>query len=363
VPGESPLVVLHVAEAAGAGTATSIRSMIRAVPEARHTVLYIPRRSHVSPPDELEDVTYIQKACNSHLAAIRAVGLEYRRINPHVVHLHSSLAGLYGRLGTTPTRKIVYTPHCFAFERTDLPPILSSLIRSAERVLSRRTGCYLAVSEREGHLAAGLGGRQIEVCGNAPGLPQSIAGSASPPRGNRPLRVVAMGRVGPQKAPDFFLRTVERARALGSSARFVWIGDGEPGMCAALESHGVVVTGWLPHEQALRELASADAYLHTAAWEGQPMTVLEAAAIGLPVILRRVPSTTGLRVGVSVDDEASAAVELLRLEDSGRWVAVSAQGLAYVGNHATIERLRAPLLRAYRLQAAATGGVRDVVPG
>jgi glycosyltransferase involved in cell wall biosynthesis len=56
-----------------------------------------------------------------------------------------------------------------------------------------------------------------------------------------------------------------------------------------LEKSGVEVTGWLPKESGLSVLAGASVYLHTARWEGFPVSLLEAVAIGVPVVVLRRP--------------------------------------------------------------------------
>jgi glycosyltransferase involved in cell wall biosynthesis len=51
-----------------------------------------------------------------------------------------------------------------------------------------------------------------------------------------------------------------------------------------LTAAGVQVTGWLPHDEALREMARATAYLHWTAWDGQALSLLEAMAQDTVVI-------------------------------------------------------------------------------
>ena len=72
-----------------------------------------------------------------------------RRYQPDLIHLHSSWAGLLGRLVPLGRRKIVYTPHCYAFERRDLSQVVRIGLWLVEKILSRRNAGVFAVSPRE----------------------------------------------------------------------------------------------------------------------------------------------------------------------------------------------------------------------
>jgi glycosyltransferase involved in cell wall biosynthesis len=91
----------------------------------------------------------------------------------------------------------------------------------------------------------------------------------------------------------------------------MWVGGGEPAAEQALRDVGVLVTGWSPRRSALGWLATADVYVHTAAWEGAPVSVLEAAALGLPIVARRNPSLAALGMP-SLSDTPEALIEAIR---------------------------------------------------
>ena len=50
------------------------------------------------------------------------------------------------------------------------------------------------------------------------------------------------------------------------------------------------MTGWLPRSEAIRLLAESTAYVHTARWDGAPMTMIEAHALGLPQVAISTPA-------------------------------------------------------------------------
>ena len=78
------------------------------------------------------------------------------------------------------------------------------------------------------------------------------------------------------------------------------------------------MTGWLSRSQALGWLASADVYVHTAAWEGLPVSVLEAAALGLPIVARRIPALEPLRLPLLCDSPEALVAALRPLVDERR---------------------------------------------
>ena len=78
------------------------------------------------------------------------------------------------------------------------------------------------------------------------------------------------------------------------------------------------MSGWLAPAQLHDRLASAAALLFTSRGEGMPMAVLEAQAMGLPVVASRVTGVVDLiddgengLLGESVDELADALTKVL----------------------------------------------------
>ncbi|MCC3768841.1 glycosyltransferase [Streptomyces sp. UNOC14_S4] len=288
--------VLHVVESYGGGVAAAMGSYLAAVPGVEHWLLV---RSRPGCPVALPvqaRAAEVFTLPDGHLARVRAVAAAYDWLSPQWVHAHSSLAGVYTRLAwNIPARAIVYTPHCYAFERLDISPCVRLACLLAEGVLARRTGTVAACGPREAELAARLNRAQrvVHVPNVAPsavsGAEGAVAGWSGAPAGGRPV-AVAVGRVCRQKDPVFFARA---AACVPGALTWVWVGDGGPAR-GVLQDAGVTVTGWLPRSEVLSLLRSADVYVHTAAWEGVPLSLLEAAAAGLPVAARDIPALAAL---------------------------------------------------------------------
>jgi glycosyltransferase involved in cell wall biosynthesis len=93
-----------------------------------------------------------------------------------------------------------------------------------------------------------------------------------------------VGRFGPQKALGVALDAVAQVEGV----TLVLAGDGEGRRELEVQAlplgDRVRFLGALPRERALELLAAADASLLTSAWENLPHSVLEALAVGTPVI-------------------------------------------------------------------------------
>jgi glycosyltransferase involved in cell wall biosynthesis len=295
-------LILHVVEALGSGVTTALEDYLRSAPGYVHVVLGW-RRQRAQTGDELARLAAgVLPLPPGRLAQFLAVRRWVEELRPDIVHAHSSYAGLYVRL--LPKRlagAVVYTPHGFSFERRDIPAPLRGGFWLAEAALSLRGACVAAVGPREAELARRLpGGQRVVHVPNVirlvqPVEPPEAAELGAVDAGSAPyLRLATLGRITPAKDPAFFRRLVVLGRDLGLPLRWIWVGGGAPADEQALRDAGVLVTGWTSRARALGWLATADVYVHTAAWEGAPVSVLEAAALGLPVVARHNPALAAL---------------------------------------------------------------------
>ncbi|MGI8777112.1 MAG: glycosyltransferase [Acidimicrobiales bacterium] len=300
--------MLHVVVRTGSGVAAAIGDHMAAMPEFDHHLL-VSRDETCPIGDHLERrATSVIDLPAGHLAPIRRLRDVSRELAPDVVHAHSSHAGAYVRLalGAQQQARVVYTPHCYAFERTDVAWPVRSAFWLVEAALSFRGAQVAACSPLETTLARSLPGRQqvTYVPNIAPDL--DLDGADPSPT----MRVSAAGRVSAQKAPWLFAAAARRNREDANPAEWVWIGGGDHDQEAVLRAAGVAVTGWLPRDEAVRCLARSHVYVHTASWESAPMTILEAAAIGVPVVARRTRAMEALGIAPLFDSE-TGLLELL----------------------------------------------------
>lgn len=217
------------------------------------------------------------------LRAARILRGELARHDGGVLHLHSSFAGVVGRL-VAPARgwRVFYSPHAYGFLNDSLGRPVRLGTETLERFLGRR-GRTIAVSEAEGEAAARIvGGGRVITVPNGVDLPPKI----TPPPDGR-FTVLSIGRALYQRRTDL---VAEVARTVTGElpSTFVWVGDGPER--ETLAAAGVEVAGWLPRAEVAARLDEAHVVLHLAAFEGLPLAVLEAMAAGRPVVATDLPA-------------------------------------------------------------------------
>jgi len=134
------------------------------------------------------------------------------------------------------------------------------------------------------------------------------------------------------------------------------VGDGDPEREAMLRAVGVEVTGWLPQEQVRSRLATATAYVQTSRWEGLPLAVLQAMAVGLPcLVLDAVGNRDAVehnRTGLIANDTDDLEMYLTMLLASAPMRArLGASARAQAAERFSLARFRANLLDLYGVQA------------
>lgn len=354
--------VLHVVEAFGGGVAAAVRDYVRALPECEHhLVCRLRPEAETLEPEWIDEFASIHRIDRGQLGATKFVRDTITHLKPDVVHAHSSYAGVWARtalIGVDGVR-CVYTPHAWAFDREDKSAAERRTYRSVERALSRRTdvlaGCSRAENQEVRKWSAKL--KTVYVPNVAPDVQREITGAPIQewvdPRG--PL-IVGSGRLTMQKDPEWFAKVVTALRASGESVRALWIGGGDDALQAELEGQSIEVTGWVDPTTVLERLAQADLYVHTARWEGFPITVLEAARLGRPMAVRGIRAFDDIGLPLVVTEPGDLVENWARLKDpQARSTVVAEQHAALWENTRSMQRER--LAEAYGLELLPTGAL------
>lgn len=303
--GSPPIHVVHVVESFAAGCLVAIATLCHSAREGvRHSVIHAARPETPKNFTEFfpDDVAFYSLPMTR---AVRPVqdwraftGLRVllAQLRPDIAHCHSSKAGFLGRWAARSLHiPSVYTPHGYAFLRTDVGRLQRSCYKMAEWFAALAGDAVVACGRDEYELACALTGenRNLVCIPNAVNLKEMDAlcrrmPLASPRSENERVRVGTCGRMEPQRNPRLF---AELATALKESAAWTWIGA--PSETAALPPH-VNCSGWLSRSETLTRLAQLDIYVQTSLWDGLSYAVLEAMTFGKPIVATDIPANRAL---------------------------------------------------------------------
>jgi len=241
------------------------------------------------------------------LAALAAI---VRDVDPDLVHLHSSKAGLVGRLLLRGRRTTVFQPHGWSFLAAT--GATGRLALAWERRAMRWTDQLVCVSEEECQVATDRGLRGPTVV-----LPNGVDLQRWPFRDRddrtraraelgldgSPL-AICVGRLTEQKGQRDLLAVWPQVRDRVPGARLTLVGDGPDRvdlerLAAAVP--GVSLVG--NRSDVATWMGAADVVAVPSRWEGMALVPLEAMASGRSVVAYRV---TG--VAESVPESAGAVV-------------------------------------------------------
>ena len=152
-----------------------------------------------------------------------------------------------------------------------------------------------------------------------------------PPPIDRKHRLIAIGRLDPQKGFDWLIDQVARIPMFQQPNADAWelviVGDGpqKAELAERIQKHGlsaqIYLAGWQP--DISRWLRDSDIYVLSSRWEGMPNTLLEAMAHGLPVVatnaegVSELLSTAELRRQVLPPDQEALRLTLgMMMEDA-----------------------------------------------
>ena len=241
--------------------------------------------------------------------AVRELRRLYQRLEPAIVHTHSSKAGVLGRMAARGAGAgVVHTIHGWGHTPTDPWPRRTAFVAS-ERIAARWCDRLVAVSRdtRDEGLRLGIGRpEQYDV------IPEYVDYTPADPdfEGTRrrareqlalPAEAEVVGWVGrfmPQKDPGTLAGAAAELLDARPELHVCFIGDGpdrgevERRLAGNGHDGRVHFAGF---RKDIRPLYAAfDVLLHTSLWEGQPRVPQEAIAERVPVVTARVAGTRDL---------------------------------------------------------------------
>lgn len=229
-----------------------------------------------------------------------------RKLKPHIVHTHSSKAGILGRWAAFFARVpvIIHTFHGFGFNDRQKPRVRKTYIR-AEKMTAKVSTALFAVSKNNLEKAVSLGICPADKISVVHSGIDMKAWEGNIPRADakksfgiaKDVPVVGMAACfKEQKAPLDFIEIAARVKKINPRTKFIIVGDGilrgeiEKSIYRHRLGDDVILAGWRTDMEKV--LPAFDVNVLTSLWEGLPRVSLEAGVCLIPQVLSNVDGTS-----------------------------------------------------------------------
>lgn len=221
------------------------------------------------------------------LKALKSVVGLMRKINPDLVHCHSSKAGMLGRMAAwLHSKPVIFTIHGWGFGPGRKQSI-SKFVFLTERFLKPLTNFYISVSladEHAGIKTLGISHQRIKTIRNG----VSDGGERTKLQGDRVITMVARNDF----PKDY--QTLASALKYVEFVKALFVGDRTDDLefceqCRGLAAQNADKLHFLgPRDDVPSLLARSQVFVLSSRFEGLPLSIIEAMRQGLPIVASRV---------------------------------------------------------------------------
>ena len=205
-----------------------------------------------------------------------------KKINPDIVYLHSTFAGVVGRIASIglPT-KVVYNPHGWSF-KMDNSYLKKLIFKLIEFSLSFLTDKFILISESEYILAnhISFNKSKFSLINNCfEGITGDSRNEIEEIFPNEDFIIGMVGRLSPPKEFFFFIDFAKKILQIRNDTNFIIVGDGE--LRSEIErmildnglGDKIYITGWVDNPRNYIE--KFDQAILFSRWEGLSLTIAE----------------------------------------------------------------------------------------
>lgn len=275
--------VVHIVEAFGGGIFTFLVDLVNSTSQQFEVVIVYAEREQT--PENFKEyfdsnVKFIKSnyltrkiSLKNDILAIKEIKKILKDEKPDVVHLHSSKAGIIGRIAANSKKcKVIYNPHGFSFLMRDASETKRKIYWLIEKMATLRKCTVVGCSQGEYQEAKKLTKNSICINNgvNVEKLSIELANINEHNKQNTNLKVCTVARINYQKNPCLFNEIAKK----NPNIQFTWIGDGD--LKDVLDNSNIKITGWKSRKEVLNILQKNDVFILTSLWEGLPISLLEA---------------------------------------------------------------------------------------
>ena len=264
----------------------------------------------------------------------------YRKYKPDIIHLHSSKAGILGRLAF-PSKKVVYTVHGFDSIRLAYRKFLP-----IERFMQRACKAVVGVSKYdEVWMKHERITRNVSYVYNGILKPSPSKDLIFDIPATYKKTILCIARISKQKKCDLFMSV---AKLLPEYA-FIWIGNQQE-----VDEHpkNVFFMGNIPNAGTYCSIA--DLFMLPSNYEGLPMVILEAMSFGKPVVASNVGGISEIvendKNGYTVENVADLFAEKIKyiLSNEDVYEKFSNYALERFNKDLTVDKMVDSYLKIYQ---------------
>lgn len=316
------MIIVHIGEIITGGVATYLETLYSAHSKEHTLYIFGSRSKSEERIVRLEGFRsidpYTRNMFSMLMAFVRCRQL-LKEIKPDVIHVHSSFAGIYGRLAALSLlwhHRVVYCAHGWSFLMR-VPPYKKQVYTLMERLFSYCCKVIIAISDCEYNAALRAGLDRKKLYKVYSGIETGLAPLKHDKRLDRlffpdKINLLFLGRYdrskGFDRLMDFFSSYKNDTIVLHTA--------GSPVIDAAVKiADGVIDHGWVEHSMVPQLLRRCDAVIVPSRWEGFGLVVLEAMKYGKAVLVSERGALPEL-----VQEGLNG--EVFRFDNDASWVAM-----------------------------------------
>lgn len=254
----------------------------------------------IKPENRIEVKHLKEKIGFNDISSVFEIKKILRRIKPDVVHLHSSKAGLSGRIAAKlcGIKKIIYSPHAYFFLKQKEKSLKFKMFLFAEKVLSKMFTDYtITTSTGEDKVYSNY---KIDKNDKKVFIPHGIIepivlkSDIAKERkkyniSEKDILIGAMARFEEQKDPNSTFKILDKI-SKKDNVKSIFFGDGsmyeEIKKKADEKNSNVILPGNIDNPEL--DLRILDIYLTASLYEGLPYTLVQSLALARPIVATNV---------------------------------------------------------------------------